>query len=46
MKETQLQFYVQDGFIDRVADNDIISQRVTDGYINATAMCKAAGKNL
>lgn len=34
------------GYIDHKADNEIISQRVTDGYINATAMCKAAGKNL
>lgn len=32
------------GFIDRKAENEVISQRVTDGYINATAMCKAAGK--
>lgn len=46
MNETQLQFYVQDGFIDRIADNDIIAQRVTDGYINATAMCKACGKKI
>jgi len=34
------------GFIDREAENEIISQRVTDGYINATAMCKAAGKQM
>ncbi|MCY1715240.1 KilA-N domain-containing protein [Caproiciproducens galactitolivorans] len=34
------------GFIDRKAENEIISQRVTDGYINATAMCKAAGKQM
>ena len=33
------------GIIDRKAENEIISQRVTDGYVNATAMCKAAGKN-
>lgn len=32
------------GIIDRKADNEIISQRVTDGYVNATAMCKAVGK--
>lgn len=32
------------GIIDRVAENEIISQRVTDGYVNATAMCKAGGK--
>ena len=44
MQGTQLQFLSQDGFIDRLADNDIITQRITDGYINATAMCKAANK--
>ncbi len=33
------------GIIDRKAENEIISQRVTDGYVNATAMCKANGKN-
>lgn len=25
-------------------ENELISQRVEDGYVNATAMCKAAGK--
>ena len=24
--------------------NSIVEQRASDGYINATAMCKAAGK--
>lgn len=42
MESVQLQ--LQTGFIDRLADNDVISQRVTDGYINATAMCRASGK--
>ncbi|MDR2558172.1 MAG: KilA-N domain-containing protein [Oscillospiraceae bacterium] len=32
------------GFIPRKAENEIINQRLADGYINATAMCKAAGK--
>jgi hypothetical protein len=32
------------GIIERKAENEVISQRVQDGYINATAMCKAAGK--
>jgi hypothetical protein len=35
---------IMPGVIDRKAENEIISQRVTDGYVNATAMCKAAGK--
>jgi len=39
-----VQLQLQTGFIDRLADNDVISQRVTDGYINATAMCRASGK--
>ena len=34
------------GIIDRKAENEVISQRVTDGYINATAMCKAAGRKM
>ena len=46
MESTQLQFQLQDGIVDRLADNDVISQRITDGYINATAMCKAAGKKI
>lgn len=39
-----VQLQLQTGFIDRLADNDIIPQRVTDGYINAAAMCKVSGK--
>ncbi len=30
--------------INHETDNQIISQRIEDGYVNATAMCKAAGK--
>lgn len=33
------------GIINHEAENEIIHQRVKDGYINATTMCKAAGKN-
>lgn len=44
MSDVQMQFQLQAGFVDRLADNDIISQRVSDGYINATAMCKSVGK--
>lgn len=46
MNNTQLQFQPQTGFVERLADNDIISQRVTDGYINATAMCNATGRKI
>ena len=42
MSEVQLQFQL--ATIDRVAENEMIRQRVSDGYVNATAMCKAAGK--
>jgi hypothetical protein len=34
------------GIIEHKAESEIISQRVTDGYINATAMCKAANKKM
>lgn len=34
------------GVIDHIAENEVICQRVTDGYINATAMCKAANKQM
>ena len=30
--------------VPRMIDGEVISQRVTDGYVNATAMCRAAGK--
>ena len=44
MDNVQLQ--LQTVFIDRLADNDVVSQRVTDGYFNATAMCRASGKQM
>lgn len=42
MENTQLVF--QTGFVDRIVEKDIIPQRITDGYVNASAMCKACGK--
>lgn len=42
MENVQLQ--LQTGFIDRLADNEVVTQRVSDGYFNATAMCRASGK--
>lgn len=44
MENTQLQ--LQTGFIDRLAENDVVTQRVSDGYFNATAMCRASGKQI
>jgi len=40
------QMLVPTGYIDHNAEGEIINQRVTDGYVNATAMCKAAGKRM
>lgn len=44
MKNIQLQ--LQTGFIDRLVDTDTVPQRITDGYFNATVMCKASGKQI
>lgn len=33
-------------FVDRQVDNNHIEQRLLDGYINATALCKACGKEM
>lgn len=44
LEDVQLQ--LQTGFIDRLADNEVVTQRVTDGYFNATAMCRATGKKI
>lgn len=32
--------------IPHVLEGEVVRQRVTDGYVNATAMCKAAGREL
>ena len=32
-------------FIDRELEHIHVTQRITDGYINATGICKAAGKD-
>lgn len=40
----RLKIPYQQFLIERDIDGDIIHQRPQDGYINATAMCKAAGK--
>jgi hypothetical protein len=32
------------GYIDHMAENEVIYQRVTNGYVNATAMCKACSR--
>ncbi len=42
----KVQLQLQAGFIDRLADDEVVTQRISDGYFNATAMCKASGKRL
>ena len=42
MENVQLQF--QGDFIDRLAEEDVVPQRIVDGYFNATAMCAASQK--
>jgi len=38
------QLMVPTGYIDHTADSETINQKVKDGYINATAMYRASGK--
>ena len=45
MADKEPNFQMTFAFIDRQIDNNIIQQRMLDGYINATAICKAAKKN-
>lgn len=44
MDNKEPNFQMSFAFIDRQIDGNIIQQRMLDGYINATALCKAAGK--
>jgi len=46
MDNQYTQLMLPTGYIDHMAENEVISQRVKDGYVNATAMCKAAGKKI
>lgn len=39
-------FQMSFAFIDRQVEGNIIQQRMLDGYINATALCKAAKKRM
>jgi len=40
------QLILPTGYINHQAENEVIYQRVKDGYISATAICKASGKRL
>ena len=46
MDNKEPNFQMSFAFIDRQIDGNIIQQRMLDGYINATALCKAAGKRM
>lgn len=46
MADKEPNFQMTFAFIDRQIDNNIIQQRMLDGYINATAICKASKKKL
>lgn len=41
MNDTQFEL----ALIERKVDDSLVQQRLLDGYVNATALCKAAGKN-
>lgn len=45
MDDKEPNFQMTFAFIDRQIDDNIIQQRLLDGYVNATAICKAANKN-
>lgn len=46
MADTDPNFQMAFAFVDRQIDGNIVQQRMLDGYINATALCKAAGKRM
>ena len=46
MADKEPNFQMTFAFIDRQIDSNIIQQRLLDGYINATALCKAAKKRM
>ena len=38
-------YSIELALIERKVDDSLVQQRLLDGYVNATALCKAAGKN-
>jgi hypothetical protein len=42
----QLDPQYQLAVIDRHIDTDVVEQRITDGYFNATALCKSCRKQI
>ena len=43
-RQLSLPVHLPTSYIAHEEDNTVIYQRIEDGYVNATAMCKAAGK--
>lgn len=39
-------FQMSFAFVDRQIEKNIIQQRLMDGYVNATALCEAAGEKI
>lgn len=46
MDSNQPNFQMSLAFVDRQIENNIIQQRLLDGYVNGTAICKSAGKEM
>lgn len=46
MDNKEPNFQMSFAFIDRQIDNNIIQQRLLDGYVNGTAICQATGKRI
>lgn len=45
-KPAEPQFQLSLGLIEYPVQDDLIHQRIKDGYVNATAMCRVAGKKI
>lgn len=46
MDNKEANFQLSFAFIDRQIENNIIQQRLLDGYVNGTAICQATGKRI
>jgi hypothetical protein len=46
MDSSLTQMLLPTGYINHTAEGEVINQRVKDGYVNATAMCKAADRQM
>lgn len=46
MDDKEPNYQMSFAFVDRQIEKNIIQQRLMDGYVNATALCQAAGKKI